>query len=312
MRQAAGALLLLSSSLTLPRAASADPLGVTVLEPTAGIVESDFTTSLVATISDPTVQTAVVTVNGAEYEVPVEGGRVEQNVVVVPGNNRVGVLARRGTETARDSVTFFQAGAAADLMVVLTWQSRGEIVDLWVREPSGETCKWDHRTTDRGALLDFSASAIGFGSQAYVGRQVVAGRYRIKVHYWGAFDDDDARGRWTYDELVDRLDQLDAPPARGRPSQPTTRGRERTPPIPRDPAARAAERRRVEAALDAWAEPGAPQTPLQAEAILFPGTRAERRWRFDLVVQRTGQLVGLGEVEITDDMIRAARAEVGR
>lgn len=263
--------------------AAADPLGITITAPTAGIVESDFTTLLEARVTDPTIQTAILSVNGAEYEVPVEGGLIEQNVVVVPGNNRLGVLARRGSETARDSVTFFQAGAAADLMIVLTWQSRGEIIDLWVREPSGETCKWDHRSTPRGSLLDFSASAIGFGSQAYVGREVTAGRYRIKVHYWGAFDDDDARGRFTYDGLIARLDR-----------------------------ARGAERGRVEAQLDAWAQPGAPQTPLAAEAILFPGTRHERRWRFDLVVQRTGQLVGLGEIEVTDDMIRAARAQVGR
>ena len=272
-------------AFSFPALAAADPLAVAIVEPTAGIVEVDFTTSLVATISDPTIQTAILSVNGAEYEVPVEGGRIEQNVVVVPGNNRLGVLVRRGAETARDSVTFFQAGASPDLMIVLTWQSRGEIIDLWVREPSGETCKWDHRSTPRGSLLDFSQSAIGFGSQAYVGREVVAGRYRVKVHYWGAFDDDDARGRWTYDGLIQRLD---------------------------DPALRPDERRRVEAELDAWAQPGAPQTPLAAEVILFPGTRHERRWRFDLVAQRTGQLVGLGEIEVTDDMIRAARAEAGR
>lgn len=281
--RAAGFLVFLA--ILSPRLASADPLRVTITDPPAGIVASDFTTSLAATISDASVQTAVLSVNGAEYEVPVEGGRVAQNVVIIPGNNRLGVVARRGEETARDSVTFFAAGEAADLMVVLTWQSRGEIIDLWVREPSGATCKWDNRSTEHGSLLDFSESAIGFGSQAYVSRQVGPGRYRIKVHYWGAYDEDDARGRWTYDELLERLDR---------------------------PATTPAERARIEADLDRWAEPGAPQTPLRAEAILFPGTRHERRWRFDLVVQRTGQLVGLGEVEITADMIRAARSGAAR
>jgi len=294
-------------TLAVPAAAGADPLVVTITDPPAGIVASDFTTSLEATISDPSVQTAVLSVNGTEYEVPVEGGRVAQNVVIVPGNNRLAVLARRGGETARDSVTFFAQGETADLMVVLGWPSRGEIIDLWVREPSGATCKWDHRETPHGMLLDFSESAIGFGSQAYVARLVEPGRYRIKVHYWGAYDEGDARGRWTYDGLLDRLDDLDAPPPAR--AAPVPRGQT---PIPRDPAGRAAERRRVEAALDAWAEPGAPQTPLRAEAILFPGTRHERRWRFDLVVQRTGQLVGLGEVEVTAEMIRAARAAGAR
>jgi len=111
--------------------------------------------------------------------------------VIVPGNNRLAVLARRGGETARDSVTFFADGETADLMVVLGWPSRGEIIDLWVREPSGATCKLDHRETPHGMLLDFSESAIGFGSQAYVARLVEPGRYRIKVHYWGAYDEGD-------------------------------------------------------------------------------------------------------------------------
>lgn len=299
--------LLAAAVLLLPGALPADPLRVTITEPSAGIVPSDFTTHLAATLSDPTLQTAVLSVNGAEYEVPVEHGRVDQNVVIVPGNNRLGVVARRGAETARDSVTFLAQGETAELMIVLTWQSRGEIIDLWVREPSGQTCKWDRRNTEHGSLLDFSTSAIGFGSQAYVSREVGPGRYRVKVHYWGAYDEDDARGRWTYDDLILRLDELTAPPP-ARPAAPVP-GQT---PLPTEPGARAAERRRVEEALDAWAAPGAPQTPLRAEAILFPGTRHERRWRFDLVVQRTGQLVGLGEVEITADMIRAARAEVAR
>ena len=67
------------------------------------------------------------------------------------------------------------------------------------------------------------------------------------------------------------------------------------------------DRRRVLDQLDRWASPAAPQTPVRAEVIVFPGTAAERRFRFDMTVQRTGQLLTLGEVEVTDAMIRAAR-----
>ncbi len=145
------------------------PLKVTIETPTAGIQDGDHTLQLEAQVSDPRLRTALLSVNGAVYEVPVRGGRIEQTVVVVPGNNRVGLVVKRGAAVARDSVTFYMRGKRTDLVVLLTWAARGEIIDLWVREPGGETCKWDHRQTRGGGrLLDFSQDAIGFGSQAFV------------------------------------------------------------------------------------------------------------------------------------------------
>ena len=180
-----------------------------------------------------------------------------------------------------------------ELVVLLTWPSEGEIVDLWVREPGGETCKWDHRTTESGgALLDFSSDAIGFGSQGYTLSEVSAGTYRIKIYYWGAWGDDDQRGWYSYEELLTSLDDVEA---RLRTASGMTRSQLTL------QAARLRQR------IDRWAEPVAPQTPVHAEVILFPGTPHERRWRFDRVVQRTGQLVTLGEIEVTDVMIRGAR-----
>jgi hypothetical protein len=56
----------------------------------------------VATVSDPRRSlTAVLTVHGMSYEVPVRDGRVEQTVVVLPGNNRVAVRRRRGGRATR-------------------------------------------------------------------------------------------------------------------------------------------------------------------------------------------------------------------
>jgi hypothetical protein len=223
--------------------------------------------------------------NGASYHVPIEQGRIHQYLVVVPGNNRVGIVVEHGGHTARSSRTFRYEGEPMELVVLLTWPSRGEIVDLWVREPGGETCKWDHRATESGGhLLDFSADAIGFGSQAYVLPEVRAGRFRVKVHYWGAYAEDDDRSSWAYEALLTRLEQAE-------------RTRQR------------AEADRARAALDAWARPAAPQTPVHAEVILFPGSRFERRWRFDVTVHRTGQLTTVGEIEIDDALVRRVREE---
>jgi hypothetical protein len=74
-------------------------------------------------------------------------------------------------------------------------------------------------------------------------------------------------------------------------------------------ALRIVERDQIAARIDAWAAPAAPQTPVHVEAILFPNTRHERRWRFDRLIRREGDLATLGEIEIDEALVRAARAD---
>ncbi len=285
------------ASLALPRLAAAQtvtPLVVAITEPDAGVGLAGDTARLVATVSDPTVLTAQVTVHGITYEVPVRDGRVEQTFVTLPGANRVAVSARRGATVARDSVTFHVDGDPVDLVVLLGWSARGEIIDLWVREPDGETCKWDHRETSHGGrLLDFSSDAIGFGSQAYLRASVTPGRYRLKVHYWS---DSARRSTRDDDAFATSLERLHAIDDRLRENPPPAEARQLT-----------TERLDVIARLDTWGRPSGVQTPLHAEVLLFANTPRERRWRFELTAQRTGQLQTLGEVEITAAMLGAAR-----
>ncbi|MBI5513279.1 MAG: hypothetical protein HY909_05890 [Deltaproteobacteria bacterium] len=273
---------------------TAPPLGVVLESPLAGVVDGDFTVALDARVTDPAVTEALLTVNGLTYPVRVEDGSVHQTVVAFPGNNRVAVTVRRGAVTVSDSVTFFLRGASAELLVLLGWPSRGEIIDLWTREPSGETCKWDHReTASGGRLLDFSSDAIGFGSQAYVSSHVQAGRYRVKIHYWGAAAAEDGRDLTSYQDTLVLLDgvlsELSQGPSWERRGELVGR------------------RSSLEASLDRWSLPAAPQTPVRAEVVLFPGGAAERRWRFDRTPQREGELLTLGEVDVTPAMIAAAR-----
>lgn len=283
------------ASLALPGLARAQrpaPTTVHITEPTGGVVRAGDTVRLVATVEPASVTAATLTVHGMSYEVPVRDGRVEQTVVVLPGNNRVAVHAGE----ARDSVTFHADGDPVDLVVLLGWSARGEIIDLWVREPDGETVKWDHReSAPGGRLLDFSSDAIGFGSQAYLRATAAAGRYRVKVHYWSDGARTDGRDGGAFDAALDRLHAIDA------------RLRETSPPPPAEAAQLGAERRAVTDRLDAWGRPSGVQTPLHAEVLLFPNTPHERRWRFDLTAQRTGQLQTLGEVEVTSAMLLDAR-----
>jgi hypothetical protein len=278
--------VLLVATSTLPAMAgtqptpATDPLTISIESPHAGIVDGPEL-RLEASISDPAITEATLTVNGSSYAVPVREGRIDQEILAVPGNNRVGIVVVRGAVVARRSVTFRYRGEPMDLVVLLTWKARGEIIDLWVREPDGETCKWDHRRTkSSGRLLDFSQDAIGFGSQGFVLPAVQAGRYRIKVHYWAASAWNKERHWFELDGELQELDEASGP-----------------------------ARDKLIAQLDDWATPAAPQTPVHAEVIAFPGTSQEHRWRFEVVLDRPGKLVTLGEVEISEVMIRSARKE---
>lgn len=278
-----------------PAGASAQrALTVTIDSPEGGVVDVHGSVlSLSASVSDPSVRTAIVTAGGASYEVPVEGARIMQDVVVAPGPGRVAVTVRSGDRVASASVTYYARGERTELLVLATWPSRGEIVDLWVREPSGETCKWDHRRTGSGGrLLDFSGDAIGFGSQAYVLGEVSPGTYRIKLHYWSQREvEDEGEGPWDYETLLEELDRLTA--------------------MPIGPGVLGVLQRReiaeAERLLDRWATAAAPQVAVRVEAIAFPGSRFERRFRFERRVQAAGHLATLGEIEIDEALIAAAR-----
>lgn len=269
---------------------------VRITAPGGGVVDADLVVPFEATVTPPTVRAAMLTVNGSSYEVRVTGGRVRQQVIGVPGNNRVGLTVTESGRTATDATTFHLRGERAEMMVLLSWPSEGEIIDLWVREPDGQTCKWDRRrSTSGGRLLDFSANAIGFGSQAYVTPAVHAGRYRIKLHYWSARGQGDERGAWTWREAIDGLDEIERSLAGAAGSA---------------QSALLERRRTLEATLDRWASPGAPQTRVRAEVVLFPNTSAERRWRFERDVERTGQLITLGDVVIDDALIALGRRAI--
>lgn len=282
----------LLAGVLAPATLRADPLAplrVEIEAPDRGVVHEGAVVEVVARVNDPALTEALLSVHGVVYEVPVRDGRLQQNIVVLPGQNRVGVVVRRGAERAQASSTFFVQREGVELMVLVGWSSRREIIDLWVREPNGETCKWDHRSTEEGGtLLDFSADAIGFGSQGYLAPTVQPGRYRLKIHYWS----DEARREegQSIETLLDALNDAEAA-LRAHSS------------APHREAVEAARR-----ALERWAEPAGVQTPVHADVLLFANTPFERRWHFELIAQRTGQLQSLGEIEISEAMLREARA----
>lgn len=71
-----------------------------------------------------------------------------------------------------------------DLRVALSWDSDNSDMDLWVTDPNGEKCYYQHKLTYQGGLLsdDFTG---GYGPEEFVLRHARPGKYRVEAHYFG-------------------------------------------------------------------------------------------------------------------------------
>ena len=73
--------------------------------------------------------------------------------------------------------------APAKLRVTATWNSDGTDVDLWVVEPSGEACGYNHmKTKSGGQLLDDLTG--GYGPERYQNPEAPKGEYTVLVKYY--------------------------------------------------------------------------------------------------------------------------------
>ncbi|RMG75674.1 MAG: DUF2135 domain-containing protein, partial [Bacteroidetes bacterium] len=72
-----------------------------------------------------------------------------------------------------------------DLRVLLEWDANDVDMDLWVTDPRGEKCYYQHQRTAIGGWMspDFTG---GYGPEEFWLRQAMAGRYRIQVSYYGS------------------------------------------------------------------------------------------------------------------------------
>ena len=72
-----------------------------------------------------------------------------------------------------------------DLRVVLTWDTDLTDMDLWVVEPSGESCYYSHALTSVGGAIsrDFTQ---GYGPEVYATHRALAGRYKIQTNFFGS------------------------------------------------------------------------------------------------------------------------------
>ncbi|MHC4817057.1 MAG: DUF2135 domain-containing protein [Planctomycetota bacterium] len=73
---------------------------------------------------------------------------------------------------------------AADLVVVMEWNTDGTDIDLHVTDPAGEECFYQHQNTKIGGRLTDDVTS-GFGPEMFLLPKAMPGEYLIRAHYYG-------------------------------------------------------------------------------------------------------------------------------
>jgi hypothetical protein len=77
------------------------------------------------------------------------------------------------------------ANFQSDLRVSITWNTDNTDVDLWVIEPDGTKCFYQHNRTKNGGELSQDQTQ-GYGPERYQVRKAMPGKYTVIVHYFAA------------------------------------------------------------------------------------------------------------------------------
>lgn len=124
--------------------------------------------------------------NSVEFLVPINNGVFSRRFVASSGVNTVYVSYTTEEVSLSDSITFYSKAPRTPLKMVLVWDTDGSYVDMWITEPSGEICKWDHQTTKTGGTLDIGNDYPGYGPQIFSHPAPPKGTYLIQAHYYSS------------------------------------------------------------------------------------------------------------------------------
>lgn len=75
------------------------------------------------------------------------------------------------------------ADPTGDLRVTITWNTNDTDIDLWVTDPSGEVCRYDHPEIASGGELT-TDQMLGYGPERFLAEQAVSGTYTVQVRYF--------------------------------------------------------------------------------------------------------------------------------
>jgi hypothetical protein len=108
------------------------------------------------------------------------------DVEVLAANEINTLIATCGTKLKLDSLDKRLIKAMpVDVRIVINWDSDNCDMDLWVTDPAGETCKYDHPETESGGKIsrDFTG---GYGPEEFFVKKARNGKYKVQVNYFGS------------------------------------------------------------------------------------------------------------------------------
>ncbi len=78
-----------------------------------------------------------------------------------------------------------RAHLPCDMRVIITWDTDNCDMDLWVTDPRGETCLYNHNRTKIGGRIsrDFTR---GYGPEEFLIKRAMKGKYAVKINYYGS------------------------------------------------------------------------------------------------------------------------------
>jgi uncharacterized protein YfaP (DUF2135 family) len=139
------------------------------------------------TVSDTSVKTLAVVVNGTPLTIKTEGGKFLTKIVLSPGQTTIQAIAGNEYGIGRDSVSLYADAPAKDLKITLTWDTNATDVDLHVTDPAGEVCFYSHKETKAGGNLDTDVTT-GYGPETFTLAQAARGKYLVEAHYYSSHE----------------------------------------------------------------------------------------------------------------------------
>lgn len=167
-----------------PATPPAEALRVQIARPRGGWT-SERLVLVAGTVSDRRVRRARVVLNGEGYTVNVVRGRFEVRLPAAPGENVVELAAQGEGGADRDLASFTSTAPAADVAVLLTWDTGGTDLDLHVTGPDGVEVHHGARRSPSGAVLEVD-DTDGYGPEVYLAPRARPGEYRVAVSYYDA------------------------------------------------------------------------------------------------------------------------------
>ena len=76
------------------------------------------------------------------------------------------------------------ADLPVNIRVVINWNKNNTDIDLWITDPNGEKCFYNHNRTSAGGRIsqDFTQ---GFGPEQFMLKKAVNGTYKVETNFYG-------------------------------------------------------------------------------------------------------------------------------